>query len=130
MTQGRRSRVFGRPTARNGVATISAFVVCVVAALSATHPVCTENFGIPTSAIAVSSASEDRVHAASEHEACQCDRCGACRWYQLRFVGARAAATIAPGLEANLRVATADDGLASGSSYELLARPPPPSSHR
>ena len=107
---------------------VATILACVIVALSAAHPVCAEDFGGRASD-AVSTASADRVEAAGEHETCQCDRCGMCRWYQLRFAGIGNAAALASPPSAILHAAMADQGLAAGTSSEQPARAPPVPSH-
>ena len=116
-----------RDRRHGSLASVATILACVLVALSAAHPVCAEDFGGRASA--VSTVSADRVAAAGEHETCQCDRCGICRWYQLGFAGIGNAGVLASPPSAILHTAIADQGLAVGLSAEQPARAPPVSSH-
>ena len=99
-------------------------LTCVIVALSVTLPVCAEALARGTEDRLGSAALPSRVEAAGEHETCQCDRCGLCRWYQLPFV-AGIVATLASSPTVILPAAVADRALTVGTLSEQPGRSPP-----
>ena len=118
-----RARVLRRTTL-GCLAPVARMLACVIVALSVTHRVCAEDLARGASHPLGSAASVTRVEAAGEHEACQCERCGLCRWYQLPFA-AGIVATLASSPTVILPAAAADRALTVGTLSEQPGRSPP-----
>lgn len=119
-----RARVLRRATL-GCLAPVARMLACVIVALSVTHRVCAEDLARGASHTLASAASLTRVEAAGEHEACQCERCGLCRWYQLPCATPGNATALPSPPDALLRTALADQDVAVGAASEQPARAPP-----
>ena len=108
-----RARVLRRTTP-GCLAPVARMLACVIVALSVTHPRLRGGSGSRCVRRLASAASPTRVEAAGEHETCQCERCGLCRWYQLPFAAPETPRLWQALPDAILRAAVADQGVAVG----------------